>query len=112
MNTIKSLTCFFIFVLVLTPLGTAQTTSGSIAGSVIDQQQAAITNATVTVADETKGFSLSATTDKEGRFVFPQLPPGTYTLSVDAKGFKKLQRAGIALVANDKLALGDLPTSV
>ena len=88
--------------------GLAQTTSGSIAGNVIDQQQAAITNATVTVADETKGFSLTMTTDKEGRFVFPQLPPGTYTLSVDAKGFKKLQRAGIALVANDKLALGDL----
>src|SRR5262249_46636306 len=47
-------------------------------------------------------------TDKEGRFVFPQLPPGTYTLTVEAKGFKKMQRTGITLVANDKLALGDL----
>ena len=113
MHTIKRPTCFLIFfVLVLTSLATAQTTSGSIAGSVIDQQQAAITNATVTVADETKGFSLTTTTDKEGRFVFPQVPPGTYTISVDAQGFKKLQRAGIALVANDKMALGDLMIEV
>ena len=108
MHTIKRLSCFLILVLLLPSFGVAQTTSGSISGSVIDQQQAAITSATVTVADETKGFSLTATTDKEGRFVFPQVPPGTYTLSVDAKGFKKLQRSGIALVANDKLALGEL----
>ncbi len=64
------------------------------------------------MADETKGFSLTATTDKEGRFVFPQVPPGTYTISVDAKGFKKLQRAGLALVANDRLALGDVMIEV
>ena len=102
MYRIIRLSCLLIFALVLTSLGKAQTTSGSIAGSLTDPQQAAVAGATVTVSDETKGFSLTATTDKEGRFVFPQLPPGTYTISVEASGFKKLQRTGIALVANDK----------
>jgi hypothetical protein len=88
--------------------GAGQTTSGSIAGTVVDQNQGAIANASVHVNDETRSFSLTTMTDKEGRFVFPQLPPGSYTLTIEAKGFKKLQRTGMALVANDKLALGDL----
>jgi carboxypeptidase family protein/TonB-dependent receptor-like protein len=93
-------------------LALAQTTSGSIAGTVVDSQQAAIAGATVTVTDPAKGFSQTATTDSDGRFVFPQLPPATYDMSVEAKGFKKLQKTGIALVANDKLAVGDLALEV
>src|SRR5690349_20961282 len=70
----------FILLALLCPQASlfAQTTSGSIAGTVTDPQQAAIAGATVTVTDETKGFSQKATTDAEGRFVFPQLPPATY----------------------------------
>jgi len=112
MNPTTRLMCILIFALLLSIMGVAQTTSGSIAGSIADQQQAAVAGATVNVADESKGFSLNSTTDKEGRFVFPQLPPGTYTLTIEAKGFKKMQRTGILLVANDKLTLGDLALDV
>ena len=105
--------CFLIIAFALTSLGVmAQTTSGSIAGSVADTQQAAISGASVTVTDETKAFSQTAATDSYGRFVFPTLPPGTYTLSVEAKGFKKSQKTGILLVANDKLTLGDMTLEV
>src|SRR5258708_7600305 len=90
----------------------AQTTSGSIAGTVTDSQQAAIHKASVTVTDEAKGFSQTTTTDSEGRFVFPELSPSTYTIVVEAGGFKKLQKTGISLVANDKLALGDMALEV
>jgi len=104
--------CLFICALLLAVTGHAQTTSGSIAGNIADPQQGAISGATVIVNDEAKGFSLTLTTDKEGRFVFPQVPPGTYTLTVEASGFKKLQRTSISLVANDKLTLGDLTLEV
>ena len=90
----------------------AQTTSGSISGSVIDQQQAAVPNATVTISDNEKGLSQTSTTDREGRFVLPQLSPGTNTLSIEAKGFKKTQRTNLLLVANDKLALGGITLEV
>ncbi|MGH9840348.1 MAG: carboxypeptidase regulatory-like domain-containing protein, partial [Blastocatellia bacterium] len=92
--------------------GFAQTTSGSIGGNVADPQQAAISGATVTLNDETRAFTLTATTDKEGRFVFPQVPPSTYKLTIEAKGFKKMERTSILLVANDKLTLGDLGLEV
>ena len=90
----------------------AQTTSGSIAGGVVDQQQAAITGATVTIKDEAKGVSQTATSDSQGRFVFPTLSPGNYTLSIEAKGFKKAERTSLELVANDKLALGNIIVEV
>ncbi len=90
----------------------AQTTSGSIAGNVIDQQQAAIPNAAVTIRDDAKASSQNTITDREGRFVFPQLAPGTYVLLIEAKGFKKAERTDVLLVANDKLALGNVVLEV
>ncbi|MCU1326960.1 MAG: hypothetical protein JWN34_2330, partial [Bryobacterales bacterium] len=86
----------------------AQTTSGSIAGSVLDAQQSAVASAAITVTDTSRGFTQNTTTDREGRFVFSQLSPGTYTLSISAAGFKKNERTNIGLVANDRLALGNI----
>lgn len=94
--------------LLLCGTGYAQTTSGSIAGSVVDAQHAALPNAAVTAREQQQKFIVNTRTDESGRFVFTQVPPGTYTVSVEATGFKKLDRTGIVLNANDKLALGDL----
>jgi hypothetical protein len=111
MHSIR-LSYLFILALALASLVVAQTTSGSIAGNVNDPNNAAVGNATVKVSDEAKAFSLTATTDSEGRFIFPIVPPGTYNLTVEATGFKKLERTGIVLIANDKLTLGDLRVEV
>src|SRR5262245_35675539 len=106
------LCCLLIFALALAMAANAQTTSGSITGTITDPNQAAIASATVRITEESKSFTLSATTDGDGRFVFPQVPPGTYKMSIEATGFKKLERTGIVLVANDKLTLGDLSMQV
>lgn len=90
----------------------AQTTSGSITGNVVDAQRAAIANATVTITDVDKGFTQTATTDEEGRFVFPQVPPGTFDIIIQVAGFKKQERKDVALVANDKLSLGNMMLEV
>src|SRR5262245_16039218 len=100
MQRIIRFSSLFILALVLTSVAAAQTTSGSIAGTINDPNNAAIGGATVKISDAGKGFTLSATTDSEGRFVFPTVPPGTYTMTVEATGFKKLERTGLLLVAN------------
>jgi hypothetical protein len=112
MNLGTRLCSLLISILMLSSFVMAQTTSGSIAGSVIDPNQAAVANATVKISDESKSFSLTMTSDGEGRFVFPQVPPATYTMTIEATGFKKMQRTGILLVANDKLTLGNLVLEV
>lgn len=90
----------------------AQTTSASLSGTAIDQQQAAVPGATVNIKDDQKGVSVNATSDKEGRFTFPALLPGAYKLSLQAKGFKRTERTNLVLVANDKLDLGNLTLEV
>ena len=98
--------------LLLSGVGFSQTTSGSIAGNVIDAQHAALANAAVTAKELQQQFTFSTKTDESGRFVFPQVPPGTYTVTIEAPGFKRMERAGINLNANDKLALGEIGMEV
>ncbi len=112
MRRIIRFSSLFILALALATMTAAQTTSGSIAGNINDSNNAAISGATVKISDAGKGFTLAATTDNEGRFVFPTVPPGTYTMTVEAAGFKKLERTGLLLVANDKLTLGDIALNV
>jgi hypothetical protein len=92
----------------LASLSYAQNTSGSIAGNIVDQQTRAIPGVSVGAIDEDQKFTFNAVTDATGRFVFPQCPPGLYTVVAEVAGFKKFEQKGIELSANDKLALGDI----
>src|SRR6266699_1818295 len=86
---IRILSIFALIFVLCIGVVLAQTTSGSITGNVVDAQRAAIANATITITDVDKGFTQTATTDEQGRFVFPQVPPGTFDIVIEATGFKK-----------------------
>src|SRR5215472_3442291 len=107
-ETTSRITTMLALVLMLCSVGFAQTTSGSIAGNVVDAQHAVLPNVVVTAKEQQQNFTFSTKSDESGRFVFPQVPPGTYTIKIEAPGFKRLERPGIVLNANDKLALGEL----
>jgi hypothetical protein len=77
----------------------AQTTFGTIRGTVFDPQQGIVPGATVTVTDEATGVSREAQSDSEGLFEVSNLRPGTYTVSASLSGFKKVQIAGVLLRA-------------
>jgi len=98
--------------LLLCGRGYTQTTSGSIAGNVVDAQHASLPNAAVTAKELQQQFTVNTKTDDSGRFVFPQVPPGTYTITVEAPGFKRMERAGVVLNANDKLSIGEISMEV
>src|SRR3954452_23934561 len=90
----------------------AQTSSGSIAGTVVDTQQASVSNATVTLIEPDRKTSVVTKTDSEGRFVFPQVLPGKYTLTVENPGFKKAERRDLTLLANDKISAGTITLEI
>src|SRR5262245_49177233 len=101
-----------LIILMLAFVAGAQTSSGSIAGTVVDPQQAAVANANVNLIEAEKKISLNAKTDAEGRFVFPQVLPGKYTLTVENPGFKKAERKDLTLLANDKISAGTIVLEV
>ena len=76
-------------------VGVAQTkaqgeTTSAITGQVTDATGGAIaSSAAVTITNRETGLKRAVTTDEEGRFNFPQLPPGTYAVEVEAPGFEK-----------------------
>jgi len=71
--------------------------TGSVTGLVTDPSGAVVPNAQIKLVDEAKGFSFSATSDSAGRYVFRQVPPGTYKLAVEAQGFRGETQSGIKL---------------
>ena len=70
---------------------------GRILGAVTDQTGGVISGATVIVLDTQRGVSRTLTTDAAGEYNAPTLIPGTYTVRVEAKGFKKLERQNVVL---------------
>lgn len=89
-----------------------QVTSGTISGRVEDESGAYVSNASVTVASPATGVTRTLSTSTSGDFVAPNLPPGTYTISVEAPGFKKLDKQGVVLNAADKLNAGEFILTV
>jgi hypothetical protein len=75
----------------------AQSDLGTINGFVRDATGSTVPNATVTVRNEATGVERRATTNDAGLFVVTNIPAGLYTVSVEAKGFKKYE------VAHNKL---------
>ncbi|MGE0131813.1 MAG: carboxypeptidase regulatory-like domain-containing protein [Blastocatellales bacterium] len=71
--------------------GAAQSDNTQISGFVKDQAGGVISGAKVTVKSDARAFERSATTNAEGYFVITQLPPGLYTVTVEASGFKLYQ---------------------
>ncbi|HLY59671.1 MAG TPA: TonB-dependent receptor [Terriglobia bacterium] len=84
---------FFISMTWLIPapaLSQGETTS-AIIGQVSDATGAAMPKATVTITNLENGLSRSALTDESGRFNFPQLMPGMYSVRAQASGFDPAQ---------------------
>jgi hypothetical protein len=90
----------------------AQLVTGTINGSLVDQSGQAIAGAKVTVINERTGLQREATSNEEGAFNFPALQPGGYTVRVERQGFRTVERTGVVLTANDKLALGNIELTV
>src|SRR5262245_13966562 len=85
-----------------------QTVTGMISGAVTDASGQIIQNATVTLVNERTGAARTVTTNDAGGFVFAAAPPGIYTITVDQKGFRKFERKGNALTANERLSIGNI----
>src|SRR6202522_1836279 len=85
---------FLILIWRVVALGQGETTS-AILGTVTDPTGAAISGATVTVTNVENGLRRSVKTDDAGRFSFPQLKPGLYSVKAGADHFEAQQNTSV-----------------
>ena len=78
----------------------AQSDNASISGFVKDATGGSVPNATVFVKNEANGVERRTTTNTEGYYVISNLPPATYSVRVDAAGFRTFEQSGNKLNPN------------
>jgi outer membrane receptor protein involved in Fe transport len=83
----------------------SQATTGNIEGRVLDQNEAAIPNATVTARNEATGLEKTVNTDDEGNFRLILLPPGSYNVRATAANFAQLELEHVPVTVGGKTPL-------
>src|SRR5436853_6168005 len=79
----------------------AQTATGEVNGTVTDPNSAAVPGAIVKLINQATKGETEATTNQSGYFTFVNLKPASYTLMVEAKGFKKSLTSAFALCVSE-----------
>src|SRR4051812_27624057 len=83
-------------VMLMPTVALAQTETGRISGTAMDQLGGVLPGATITITNKGTGAARNTTTDVSGRYVFTNLQPGTYQVAAELSGFAK--NSGIVIV--------------
>ena len=79
------------------PSGYGQVASAELSGTVTDATGAAVANAKVTATNVATNIERSTTTETNGNYIIPLLPPGDYILNVEGSGFRKVRSSEASL---------------
>lgn len=95
-----SILAFLILLFAVPRPGIAQVLYGSILGEVKDSSGAAVPGATVVATNKGTGLTRQGVSDGQGRYNFPDLPTGTYSLKASVEGFKTFEQAAVTVSIN------------
>jgi hypothetical protein len=90
----------------------AQSGNGSLRGTVVDEQGAAMPGVTVTATSPEAISPGVAVTDGEGAYRIPNLPPGTYVITAELTGFAVYRREGVLVRTGSNFQLEDIAMKV
>jgi hypothetical protein len=90
----------------------AQSVSGSVSGTIVDQTRQIIQGATVTLVNEQTGDTRVTVANETGAFVFSAVRPGTYTVRVELSGFTTFERRNTVVPANEQVPVGAIQLNV
>jgi hypothetical protein len=111
---VAAVACLFA----LLPAGMYAQTAGTVNGLVTDSTGAAVVGATVTLTDKATGSSQTMTTNDAGRYVFVNVTPGIYSLTLSKTGFRVTKlpdqkvTVGMELTLNAMLEVGTMSQTV
>src|SRR5579862_2722670 len=101
--------CCLVMLLSAAGFGQGGVATGDLHVTVKDPKGSLVTNATVTVRDVAKGLERTATSDGQGGYSARLLPPATYSVTVEAPGFGKVENTGVAITVG---GLVELPVAL
>jgi len=101
----KGLILLFVALLMAATALQAQETRGQVLGRVTDPTGAVVVGVAVTGTNTATNVRTVATTNHSGDYMLPFLIPGTYTVVVEMRGFKKFVQDGIGVQVNDRATL-------
>ena len=93
MRSVRVFALAWVFCSVAALLGAQGVQTGTISGSILDASGAVMPGVTVTITSQDRGFSRSTVSDENGRYVFPAVPIGNYTVVATLQGFDTAQSA-------------------
>jgi len=109
----------FFALLAMLPAAYSQGVTGQMSGNVADSSGGALASATVKLTTDVSGAERLYTTGANGSFIFTNLFPGNYSLTVTAPGFKTYQQKAIPVGTQERvdmheiqLSVGDITTTV
>ncbi|MGB7719113.1 MAG: carboxypeptidase-like regulatory domain-containing protein [Bryobacteraceae bacterium] len=100
MSRFRTLLVLSLLALLCAGLAFGQAVNATLLGIVTDASGAVVPNAKVTITEVNTGVGRSGQTNESGNYTFPNLPPGQYSVTVEAAGFKKETRRDIGLLVN------------
>ena len=83
----------------------AQAATATLSGTVFDQTGAVVPGVNIAVISIANAFQRSVTTNEEGAFIVPQLPPGSYIVKAERQGFSPIEQRNVILNVNDQVAI-------
>ncbi len=100
MKHLRQMCAFGALLIILCASARAQTLTATLVGTVTDSSGGSVPNAKVTITETNTNVSRSGQTNESGNYIFPNLPPGTYTVTVEEAGFKRESRANVQVLVD------------
>ncbi|MFL6417418.1 MAG: TonB-dependent receptor domain-containing protein, partial [Bryobacteraceae bacterium] len=106
------------FFLATSGFGQTQSINGSIRGRIVDETGSPVAQTSISAENGDTGFVRSTSTSDEGYYDLPNLPLGTYSVTIQKPGFETVRHPGVTLnagveaVIDDQLKVGATSTSI
>jgi hypothetical protein len=114
----RFLTSLSLLLMSAVPTLMAQSYLGGVRGLVQDPGGAVVADAKVTLTNQEKQTSRATVSSAQGEYVFSQVDPATYSVTVEAPGFKKTEKKDVVIATQQfitvdfKMEVGEVTTSV
>src|SRR3974390_3515835 len=101
----RSVLLLTVLALTLTTIAYAQRDMGTITGTITDAQGGVVPNAKITITEAATGLKYEVQSGTDGTYIRPALKPGTYTVTAESKGFRRIEQQNVSIIGGDRVGV-------